>query len=121
NIESNGYLNAVGTAAKPIIFTGVVQSSGSWNGIVVYTRSTLNVLDHARIRYAGGKAILGGKKAAIALFGTSATSLIVQHSEISNSGGYGIHVFGNKADLNVDVETSNVFTANTLANVFYEN
>jgi hypothetical protein len=121
NVETGGYLNAVGTAAKKITFTGTVKSTGTWNGLVVYTRSALNVLDHVKIQYAGGKALFGGTKAAIGLFGTSATSLEVRNSEISNSGGYGIHVFGNKGTLNTDVETVNTFTTNTQGNFYYEN
>ncbi|MBK0403535.1 right-handed parallel beta-helix repeat-containing protein [Adhaeribacter sp. BT258] len=120
NIETNGYLNAVGTAAKKIVFTGTVKATGTWNGLVVYTRSALNVLDHVKIQHAGGKALFGGTKAAIGLFGTSATSLEVRNSEISQSGGYGIHVFGNKGVLNADVETVNTFTGNTQGNVYYE-
>ncbi|MFC5270904.1 right-handed parallel beta-helix repeat-containing protein [Adhaeribacter terreus] len=121
NIETGGYLNAVGTAAKKIVFTGTVKATGTWNGLVVYTRSALNVLDNVKVQYAGGKALFGGTKAAIGLFGTTATSLEVRNSEISNSGGYGIHVFGNKGVLNADVETVNTFTSNTLGKIYYEN
>jgi polygalacturonase len=120
NIESNGYINAVGTAANKITITGEVKTTGSWTGIAVYTGSTMNQLNYVKLQYAGGNAILGGVKAAISQFGTSPTNLTVQNSEISNSGGYGIHVFGDKAVLNPDVETSNTFTNNVLGKVFYD-
>src|SRR5688572_6345863 len=40
NVEIGGYLNAVGSPAKKITITGVTKSTGSWNGIAVYTGST---------------------------------------------------------------------------------
>ena len=120
NIESNGYINAIGSAAAKINITGMTKSTGSWNGIAVYTGSTLNELNHVNLRHAGGVGVLGGVKAAISQFGTSHTNLVVRNSEISNSGGYGIHVFGNKAVLNSDVETSNVFANNLQGKVYYD-
>lgn len=120
NIETGGYFNAIGTAAKPITITGVVKATGSWTGLAVYTGSTLNELQHVKIQYAGGNIILAGTKAAIALFGTSPTNLVVRNSEISNSDGYGIHVYGKLGVLNPDVETANIFTNNTLAKVYYD-
>ena len=105
---------------KKITITGVVKATGTWTGIVVYTKSALNVIDNAKIQYAGGKAVLGGVKASVALFGTSATSLVVQNSEISNSGGFGIHVYGDKAMLNGNVETVNTFINNLQGNIFYD-
>ena len=120
NIETGGYLNAVGTAAKKITITGVEKSTGSWTGLVVYTGSALNELNHVKLQCAGGATMLGGIKAAIPLFGTTPTNLVVRNSEISFSGGYGIHVFGKKASLNADVETSNTFINNLQGNVFYD-
>lgn len=120
NIESNGYLNAIGTAAKPIIITGQIKATGSWTGIAVYTGSTMNQLNNVKLQYGGGNAILGGVKAAIAQFGTSATNLTVRNSEISNSGGYGIHLYYDKAVINPDVETSNTFLNNVLGKVYYQ-
>src|SRR5688572_1924329 len=97
NIESNGYMNAIGTAAKKINITGMTKVTGSWNGIAVYTGSTLNELNHVNLRHAGGVGVLGGVKAAISQFGTSHTNLVVRNTDICNSDGYDIHVLADQA------------------------
>ncbi|MGZ5304036.1 MAG: right-handed parallel beta-helix repeat-containing protein [Bacteroidia bacterium] len=115
-----GYLNAIGTANKKITIHGLAKTTGSWNGLVFYSRSAYNIMEFVKISHAGGISLLGGTKASIALFGSNSANLSIRNSEISQSGGYGIHLFGKKAELNADAESTNSFTANTLAPVFIE-
>ncbi len=119
NIE-RGYINAIGTADKKITIHGAVKSTGTWKGITIYSKSASNVMEHVKISHAGGINMLGGTKATLALFGSNHANLSLRNSEISHSGGYGIHLFGKNASLNTDVEASNTFVANALSPVFAE-
>ncbi len=67
-ITSTGSIQAVGTAADSIIFTGTSETAGTWKGILfVDSENNLNELTYCRISYAGqtefsssmGKANLG--------------------------------------------------------------
>lgn len=51
---NSGYLKAEGTAANPIVFTGVNKVKGSWRGIIVFSESVNNIFDHVEISYGGG-------------------------------------------------------------------
>ncbi len=116
---ADGYLNAVGTPEKKITITGVVKTVGSWNGIIVYTRSAHNVMENVQINYAGGAEILSGVKASLNL--THGGSLAIKKSSINYSGGYGIYVYGDDSTLNADATTTNNFTSNALSAVYYRN
>ncbi|MCK5855478.1 MAG: hypothetical protein KAG56_09680, partial [Sulfurovaceae bacterium] len=48
-----GVLNAVGTADKPILFTGKKQEAGYWLGIIIGSDSTNNILKNTIVEYAG--------------------------------------------------------------------
>ena len=54
-VGSNGILDAVGTAQKPIKFTGVEHTKGYWRGIGFSgSNHTENELSHVVVEYAGG-------------------------------------------------------------------
>jgi hypothetical protein len=119
DVTENGYIKAIGTAAKKINFTGVDKTAGAWNGIVIYVRHTANVMENVTISYAGGRAFLAQVKTSIALFGLNQANLSIKNSTISHSAGYGIHVFGNAA-LNADAEASNTFSTNAQSAIFID-
>lgn len=52
-ISGNGSISAVGTAAEPIVMTGVEKVKGSWAGILVRTSSPLNKMQFVRVEYGG--------------------------------------------------------------------
>ena len=54
-VQDLAALYALGTAAKPIVFTGATQTPGWWAGIEANNRSEL-VLHHCEIGYGGGSA-----------------------------------------------------------------
>jgi hypothetical protein len=114
---ADGYLNAVGTAEKKITFTGVVKTRGSWNGMILYPRSSFNQMEHVEISYGGGNELISGVKSSLVL--THESSLSIRKCLISNSGGYGIYVYDRNVTLNADAPTANTFAANALASVFY--
>jgi len=43
-----------GSAAKKVVFTAVNKVKGAWRGIIYFSNSTQNQIDHAEISYAGG-------------------------------------------------------------------
>ncbi len=45
-VKSGGFLQAIGAVAKPIRFTGVLFSEGSWDGILFNTPDLHNELTH---------------------------------------------------------------------------
>lgn len=114
----DGYLNAVGTQQKKIIITGVDKTASSWNGLVVYSRSNFNVLDHVEISYGGDGLMINSAKAG--LFVSHDASLVIKNSVISHSGGYGIYVNGSEVTINADVATVNTFVSNALEAVHYQ-
>ena len=54
NVSSEGALKAVGTATKPILFTGKQKTAGYWRSIAFRgSKDTRNEIDHAIVEYAG--------------------------------------------------------------------
>lgn len=53
-IREDGALKAVGTSSKPITFTGVDKSKGSWGGIFFASNDTKNEMKYTTVEYAGG-------------------------------------------------------------------
>ena len=55
DINAGGSLSAIGTATSPILFTGVDNTPGFWDGLDYdRTNSTNNRLEHVIVEYAGG-------------------------------------------------------------------
>jgi hypothetical protein len=118
-VVGNGYLNATGTEARKIIFTGASETKGSWYGIQFLTNSNQNVLDHTEILYAGNGLHYGILKvASLALGGSLPAKLSVTNSKIAHGGGYGIALDINLTTINTDYETANQFEDLTLGNVY---
>ncbi|MBX2842679.1 MAG: hypothetical protein KTR26_12990, partial [Flammeovirgaceae bacterium] len=73
-VDDEGYLNAIGTEASPIVFTGKDETVGYWKGLVIWTNNLDNKLDYVEVSY-GGSSAHG--------FGVGKTSL-----GIGDDGGY---------------------------------
>jgi hypothetical protein len=109
-VVNNGYLNASGTNARKITFTGLSETKGSWYGIQFLSNSNQNVLDHTEILYAGKGEHYGiAQAASVALGGGLTSRLSVTNSKIAYSGGYGIAIDVNLTTINGDYETANRF------------
>lgn len=54
-IQAGAALVAIGTAAKPVLFTGWQELAGSWGGIVFYSNAVSNELSNAVVEYAGSE------------------------------------------------------------------
>jgi hypothetical protein len=122
-----GVLNAVGTAAKPIVFTSGESSPapGDWVGLWLNTANGSR-LDYVVIEYAGGAAgivsancrIVNTPDNAALLVGDFSAqyvppSNLITNSRISNSAGYGISALWQAGVFNsVDLTATNTFTSN---------
>jgi hypothetical protein len=122
-----GVLNAVGTAAKPIVFTSgeVTPAPGDWVGVWLNTANGSR-LDFVEINYAGGASsivstncrLLNTPDNAALLVGDFETQYVpannlITNSKISNSAGYGINAMWQASIFNsVDLTATNTFTGN---------
>jgi hypothetical protein len=114
-------LVAVGTAAKPIVFTSAEAnpSAGDWLGIYFgQVPLAANRIEHAVVSFAGGASASGSTSclyppdvrndAAIRLFGNPGR-VFVSNTVIADSAGYGIDR-GYSADTSLDFTATNTFT-----------
>jgi len=114
SINNAGSLNAVGTAAAPIIFKGATDVAGSWKGLYFTSNNVLNQLSFVTITGGGSNSFNGHDvKANIRVYQTA--QLRISNSSINLSLGDGIYTDGTSAnELNPLISfTSNSFTGNT--------
>jgi len=109
-VDDEGYLEAIGTNAEKITFTGRVQSAGYWKGLAVWTNNPLNQIDHAVFSY-GGSSGHGFGIGEINLGLGDNGRLNVTNSEFSNSAGFGLFTEAGTT-INADAATVNTFSNN---------
>lgn len=91
-VPDQASLYALGTAAKPIRFTGTSAEMNWWDGIEVRDRATI-VLRHCEIAY-GGKNNINNLSASLAIkwgLSGSVPTADIQNCEIHHSGRKGVH------------------------------
>jgi hypothetical protein len=122
-ITETGSLNATGTADKPITFTGVTATTGSWLGLAFRSNDPANKLIYVNISFAGSKAFCcdyfeaASQKASVLLGGATLASPVqvtIQNTMVSRSGGYGVYLFKTGS---LPGFSSNTFKTNTQASV----
>jgi hypothetical protein len=122
-----GVLNAVGTAARPIVFTSgeAAPAAGDWVGVWLNT-ATGSRLDHVEISYAGAPSgiqanncrPIGTPDNAALLVGSFSTQYVppatlITNSRITNSAGFGIDAMWQAGTFNApDLTATNVFQSN---------
>lgn len=109
-IEEDGSMIAVGTVENPILFTGLVNERGSWAGISFLSPSVKNELEYVTIEYGGGKQIHSNVDEAN-LTVSYDTRLDMNHCTLRHSDKYGIYVYGNTQEINIQ---NSVFTKNAI-------
>ncbi|MBP0902668.1 hypothetical protein ACFSKN_06585 [Mariniflexile gromovii] len=118
-ITTNGYLDAKGTNDQNIWFTGNNQTKGFWNGILIQSSSNKNVMEYCNVSYAGKSPMLNiNKVTSIGLDGDSLGKLSIANSKISHGYGYGIAIEDNRAIINSNAESSNIFSDLDLGNIY---
>ena len=116
SVNQSGSLNAVGTAEKPIIFTGKSQTPGYWRGILFYESNSINnKLEHVVVSYGGS----GGQyEANVSVVASSTPALLkVANCSLSDSFTYGFYFQGSLAKI--DFKSNNV-TRNRLGAGYLE-
>lgn len=94
-VEVDGFFNAIGTASQPIVFTGSVTSAPSWKGILFFSPSVLNKMDHCEVAFAGSDPINDiwlDFKTNIGLDNYADAKLELTNSIIRNGDGCGVYV-----------------------------
>ena len=111
---ANGTLSAVGTAAKPIVFTSAaaVPAAGDWLGVVFGNQPGANQMEFTEVRYAGAPSgansfhcqpngqFSASEDAAISIYGQPAGAF-VKNSTIADISGVGINLayYGTIVDM----------------------
>ncbi len=109
-IPTTGSLNAVGSAQNPIIFRGATAGQGTWLGLGINSSTSANLMEYCEIS-GGGSSQMYNAGGQGNLVMTCSSSLEINNSTISDSGGWGIdfvqganslsqsnNTFGNNAD-----------------------
>ncbi|GAB3992692.1 hypothetical protein GCM10028807_26120 [Spirosoma daeguense] len=110
--DRGGLLIAKGTADKKIRFLGVARTKGYWTGIMLYSSSNANVMEHVEVLHAGSQALLDGKITGMAMFKESQISLT--NTRFAENQGYGLLV---AEDATLRGFVANTFSDNTQAGI----
>ncbi len=86
--EKGGILIARGTAEKKIRLVGVNPAKGYWTGLIHFSGSNANILEHVEVLHAGSQPLADNKKAGLVLFKESQISL--KNCFFSLHEGYGV-------------------------------
>ncbi len=105
NVWDGAEVTALGTAQNPVVFDGVLEEPGSWEGLS-FSRAGASVFDYAVIRWAGDPdGLYVGPPAAVHVY---LSSLSLTHTVIHGSGACAVSVAnlnpGQAVDLMIDVQ-----------------
>lgn len=104
-VDSQGELKALGSADKPVKFTGVESTSGFWKGISIGSDNPGNILDHVIVEYAGSKKFTGAAHTLGAIF-VDDTQIKITNSELRENKGAAFIFVGE--NLNYTFENNKV-------------
>ncbi|WP_425235414.1 IPT/TIG domain-containing protein [Ulvibacterium sp.] len=114
--DTTGSLNATGTMANPITFQGVISGKGTWLGIGFNSSSPNNNLIYCTISGGGSSKIYNGADFAANVTLQCDSRLTIQNTTVDDSGGFGIYMLDDDAEL-TDFE-ENTIVNNELAPVW---
>lgn len=106
--ENVSSISAVGTADKPIIFTGTQPTRGSWRGIFIDSANPTNIMEYVTVSYGGGDSFNSNDdRGNIIVYADGALTL--KNCNINNSETSGLNaVYGN---ISLTLQ-NNIFTSN---------
>ncbi len=112
DVADGGFLEAHGTAARPVVFTAATQTeAGYWGGIFIQTASARNQLHYSQVSYTGGKDRPGFPDARGSVVVGNAGKLSLRHSTLEEGTGWGVVAYTDLgAQLNADAATVNQFS-----------
>lgn len=106
--ETVSSIRAIGTADKPIIFTGTQPTRGSWRGIFIESGNTGNIMEHVTVSYGGGEPFnSNGDRGNIIVYAGGALTL--KNCNIISSQTSGLNAV--YSDTSITLE-NNIFTGN---------
>ena len=92
-VDQGGSLNAVGTVAAPILFTGQEKNPGYWDGIQFYrSNSNKNLLNHVIVEY-------GVKNIDTVSFDSSPTRLSIKNTLSHHASDLGLYLYDTSIKL----------------------
>jgi hypothetical protein len=106
-----GSLNAVGTAEKPITFTGINKERGSWGGVFFASNNPKNEMNHTIYEYAGGKAVSWATNEVGGVVIGSGASLKFNNNLVQHCKNWGLSLYYSANDATTTIE-NNTFKAN---------
>ncbi|WP_127021281.1 PKD domain-containing protein [Flagellimonas beolgyonensis] len=102
-----GYINALGTTDKHIVFKHIDEIAGSWYGITFSNVNASNIFDYVEVRH-GGKKVANSFSANIVIDNSPQGALSITNSIIGQSGQHGIAIFNDQRANLKDVNISYV-------------
>lgn len=97
--DTSGSLNATGTMENPIMFKGVTSGKGTWLGIGFNSSSPNNKLIYCDISGGGSDGIYNASDFAANITLQCDSRVTIQNSTIADSGGFGIYMLDDDAEL----------------------
>lgn len=109
HIREGGSLQAVGTAAEPVVFEGLRAEHGYWYGLC-FSDNAESALEHVHVRWGGGVPLTGQRvcRGAIGGSGTFGEPVHIMNSSVSGSASNGL----NAHQLNLGEFSGNEFFGN---------
>jgi hypothetical protein len=98
-VEETGALDAEGTSVKPILFSSRAATNGAWMGIIFSSKNVSNKLDYVNVEYAGNAKDAGYCDEITSVGVAREARLSITNSTIKESGGYGLWVGVNGANI----------------------
>ena len=119
HVSSTGFLNAIGTAAEPIVFTGAVPVAGFWEGIDFrFSTSPFNQMDHVVVQYGGEGQPGNNGNIELACSGGSFSRLELGNAQILDSSSWGIFLAAGDCELILGENVSGGRNASGFINMF---
>ncbi|MGB4975382.1 MAG: hypothetical protein WBR35_01460 [Anaerolineae bacterium] len=99
-LDVAGKLIAIGTSTEPIIFTGVIQSPGSWQGLTIEgslaSPSAGSILSYVTVEYGGT-----GSSRSANLYLDQYAEITIEHSTFRHGAKHGIHVWTDRVEAHI--------------------
>ena len=114
-------VRAVGTAQKPILFTGEQKTAGFWRGFVINTSiNPSNRFEFATLEYGGGSVGEGTDQGMIVLTSDSHGAVVtVKNCTLQHSARWAVYLSNSYASANSDIDSVNTFSDNAQGDVFH--
>ncbi|WP_036385796.1 hypothetical protein [Muricauda sp. MAR_2010_75] len=100
-----GYINALGSANKHIVFKNTNEMAGSWYGFTFSNSNASNHFDYVEVLH-GGKKVANSFSANIIIDNSPEGKLTISNSIIGFSGQHGISVYNNQRSNLIDTNIS---------------